>query len=262
MQLQHRYLVNNRSTVIMNDTGFITEYKPVYAHQMKLTKGIDNILQFRFLNADQKPVDVSGETVKFVAYDEQRIKVLDIVATALSTTGLVKVDVSKDDLSDLPQQYLKYVLFLDDGSTQTLSFSDSHLSNNGIIYLDSSVFPAPRDDVELVFSAVATALIPDEDKEDGIDYWASDHINATPSGEDFSFENAIIVTPPIASDELTIQYTTDKQIVLGSKWIDITPSDVSSDSTETRFEFNGIYNNLRVYVTEDPENITKIILRN
>ena len=57
MQLVPRYLVNNRIEIISNDAGFITEYRPVYQRQLKVYRGIDNKIQFRLLNADQKPIN-------------------------------------------------------------------------------------------------------------------------------------------------------------------------------------------------------------
>ena len=55
-QLMPRYLVNNRIHIISNDSGFVTEYKPVYQRQLKVYKNIDNTLQFKVLNSDQKPL--------------------------------------------------------------------------------------------------------------------------------------------------------------------------------------------------------------
>ena len=70
MQLTSRYLVSNTTTVVADMTGFITEYRPVYNKQLQVYKGIDNVLDFRLLNADQKPVDITSYTPKFVAFDE------------------------------------------------------------------------------------------------------------------------------------------------------------------------------------------------
>ena len=71
-QLIPRYLVNNRIQIIANDSGFVTEYRPVYQRQIKIYKNIDNKLQFRILNADQKPLSISGYTIKFNAFDENK----------------------------------------------------------------------------------------------------------------------------------------------------------------------------------------------
>lgn len=263
MQLIPRYLYKNRVDVVSSDIGLTVEYRPVYSRQIKIYKGIDNTVQFRFLNADQKPIDISAEDIKFVAYSESNIKVLELTATATATKGLATLTIGKTYLEELPQQYLTYTVYFDDGSAgQSLTYANSNFDAAGTIFLDGSALPAPRGDVTLQFTDVASVAIPDPDTNDDINYWATDYIDAKPSGETFTFENAIIVTPAIDSSELTIQYTTDRQVLASSKWNDIVPSEVTSDSTQTQFEFNGTYNFIRIYTTIDPEDITSIILRN
>ena len=58
MQLVPRYLVSNRSVVVANEAGIITEYRPVYQKHIQVYKGIDNVLEFKIINADQKPIDL------------------------------------------------------------------------------------------------------------------------------------------------------------------------------------------------------------
>ena len=71
MQILPRYLVNNQITIIANEAGLITEYRPMYQRNIQVYRNIDNVLQFRLLNSDQKPLDVSVYTPKFVAFDEK-----------------------------------------------------------------------------------------------------------------------------------------------------------------------------------------------
>ena len=74
MQLIPRYLVEDRIKVISNDIGFIVEYRPVYSRQLKVYRGIDNKLQFRLLNADQKPIQITPaiSTPWIVIFDEAK----------------------------------------------------------------------------------------------------------------------------------------------------------------------------------------------
>ena len=58
MQIQ-RYLLKNRITAVINEQGIATEYKPVYQRNVTVYKGIDNKLQFKLINQDQKPIDTS-----------------------------------------------------------------------------------------------------------------------------------------------------------------------------------------------------------
>ena len=83
MQLLPRYLCNNTTTLLADVAGTITEYRPVYTKQLQLYKGIDNVLEFRLLNADQKPVDITSYTPKLVAFTETNQMVLEKDCTIL-----------------------------------------------------------------------------------------------------------------------------------------------------------------------------------
>ena len=58
MQLTYRYLATNKSVLIADLTNNITEYRPVYARNMTVYRGIDNVLTFEIKNPDQKPVSI------------------------------------------------------------------------------------------------------------------------------------------------------------------------------------------------------------
>ena len=102
MQLLPRYLVKNTTTVVADMAGFITEYRPVYSKQLQVYKGIDNVLDFRLLNADQKPVDITSYTPKFVAFDENNTMVLEKDGTILDdgstiTRGKFTITITEND---------------------------------------------------------------------------------------------------------------------------------------------------------------------
>ena len=69
MQLVPRYLVKNKINIISDDAGLLTEYRPVYQRTIKISRGINNVIQFKLLNADQKPVTVT-QTPVFVVFDD------------------------------------------------------------------------------------------------------------------------------------------------------------------------------------------------
>ena len=59
-----RYLAPNRINILANEAGFITEYKPVYSRALQVYKGIDNVLEFKVLNPDQKPIVLNAVCTK------------------------------------------------------------------------------------------------------------------------------------------------------------------------------------------------------
>ena len=143
MQLTPRYLVNNRTTIVTNEAGFITEYKPVYQRQLNVYKGIDNVLDFKVLNADQKPINIASYTPKFQAFDENNLLVIEHDGTIIAgddsaaSRGLFKVTVSDNDLLNIDQQYLSYNIHLVDTTTEAhlLTYSNTNFGMNGSIYL-------------------------------------------------------------------------------------------------------------------------------
>ena len=82
-----RYLVNNKITLVANGEGFVTEYRPVYQKQIEVFKGIDNTLEFRVLNADQKPLNIQNFTPKFMAFDENNKLVIEHDGTVLDDSS-------------------------------------------------------------------------------------------------------------------------------------------------------------------------------
>ena len=103
MHLIPRYLVNNRIEILANEAGYITEYKPVYQRHITVYRGIDNVLQFKLINPDQKPINTSLYTPRFVAFDENDNMVIDKDCTTLddgssTSRGLFQVTVSENEL--------------------------------------------------------------------------------------------------------------------------------------------------------------------
>ena len=141
MQLIPRYLVNNRTTIVANEAGFVTEYRPVYQRQLNIYRGIDNVLDFKVLNADQKPINIATHTPKFQAFDENNALVLELTGTLIvgddsaATRGLFKVNISESDLLNLTQQYLSYNIHLVETATSNavLTYADTNFGMSGNI---------------------------------------------------------------------------------------------------------------------------------
>ena len=85
------YLYQQLVRVLLVDTSggyFTARYDPVYAKQLTINKGVDNVLLFEFINQDQKPVNIAGSSFVFrvvnQAGDELLItKDMEILSSAL-----------------------------------------------------------------------------------------------------------------------------------------------------------------------------------
>ena len=263
MQFIPRYLVKNRTNIIANDVGFITEYRPVYSRQLQVYKGIDNVLEFRILNADQKPINVGSFTPKFQAFDENKNLIIEHDGLVLEnddsslSRGLFSVTITDNDLLNVKQQYLSYNIHLVDNisSTPSITYSDSHFGNSGIIYVSAEAFPGPRDTQSVTQFTEVT-----EDSS----YWVSESIDAQPGINGNEALHTAVIYSSGYTGNVTIQATLDNQITGTTAWSDIV--EVSLDGSETELtpvNFNGVFSFLRFKTSASPaDTISKILVRN
>jgi len=174
MQLTPRYLVNNSTKLIANVAGFITEYRPVYSKQIQVYKGIDNVLDFRTYNADQRPINITTYTPKFVAFDENNNMVIEKDGTMLDDGGTAKrgkfsVTITENELLNIKQQFLNYNIYLQEtDGDKVLTYSHSNFDNDSTIYVNARTFPGPaathsvssfqQEGVELMYGIVAQSM--------------------------------------------------------------------------------------------------------
>ena len=264
MQLLPRYLVKNRTNLVADVAGFITEYRPVYSRQLQVYKGIDNVLEFRLLNADQKPIDISLYTPKFVAFDENKNLIIEHDGTIIqggdSTTitdkGLFSVTITENDLLNIKQQYLSYNIYLIDTNDQSvLTYANSNFDNDATIYVNAQAFPGPQ-------ATYSTTYFARTNVNDTT--WVSEAISAQPgiNGNE-ALHTAAVYSGGYVGDVI-VQSTLDNQITVETNWADVATLSFTGLETEpTPVNFNGVFSYLRFKTTADPaDTITKILVRN
>jgi hypothetical protein len=262
MQLIPRYLVNNRTTIVADMAGFITEYRPVYSRQLQVYKGIDNVLEFKLLNADQKAIDLSGFTPKFQAFDENKNLIIEHDGEQVTSDGstpikgVFKVTVTDNDLLNVKQQYLSYNIHLVDvNGNASITYSNSHFDNNGIIYVSGEAFPGPRDTYSVSTFTEVTEDTP---------YWISESLDAEPgiNGNE-ALHTAVVYSSGYVGDVI-VQATLDNQVIGSTVWADVTSRTFTGSETEpSPINFFGVYTYLRFKATASPSStISKILVRN
>ena len=261
MQLLPRYLCNNITTVIADMAGFITEYRPVYSKQLQVYKGIDNVLEFRLLNADQKPVDITSYTPKFVAFDETNQMVLEKDATILDdgstvTRGKFKVTVTENELLNLKQQYLSYNIYLvETDGDKVLTYSQPNFGNDGVIYVNGTTFPGPLNSYSVTVC---------EQEAPAIETWYSETVDAQPAiNGNEALHTAVVYTSSYTGD-VVVQATLDNQVTESTQWADIASITLQGYETlPSPVNFNGVFSHIRFKATANPaDKITKVLVRN
>ena len=261
MQLLPRYLCNNITTLVADVAGTVTEYRPVYSKQLQLYKGIDNVLEFRLLNADQKPVDITSYIPKFVAFDESNQMVLEKDATILDdgstiTRGKFKVTVTENELLNLKQQYLSYNIYMQEtDGDKVLTYSQPNFDNDGVIYVNARTFPGPLN------SYSVTTF---EQEGVGINTWYSETVDAQPAINGNEALHTAAVYTSAYSGNVVVQATLDNQVTESTQWADVaTLTFVGTEITPAPINFNGVFSHVRFKATANPaDKITKVLVRN
>lgn len=261
MQLTPRYLVSNLTKLRSNESGFIVEYRPVYSRQLQVFKGIDNVLDFRLYNADQRPIPMTNYTPKFVAYDENQVLVIEkdgVVQDDGSSEikGKFSVTITENELLNIKQQFLSYNIYLVDAdSNKVLTYNHSNFDNDATIYVNAKTFPGP----------LATYQVTQfEQTEVGTDQWISETIDAQPgiNGNEALHTAAAYTSSYIGN--IVVQATLDNQVTESTNWADIATMTFSGTETEPLpVNFNGVFSHLRFKTNSNPaDKITKILVRN
>jgi hypothetical protein len=108
------YLYQQVTRVLLMDTGgggtFIYRYDPVYAKQLTINKGVDNVLLFEFVNQEQKPVNITGSSFLFrvINTESNELLLLKSMVILNGTTGRAKVEFDGSDLLQVLAQPASY----------------------------------------------------------------------------------------------------------------------------------------------------------
>jgi len=275
MQLTPRYLVSNRTFIISDEAGKVTEFDPVYKRQLVVYRGIDNVLEFQLLNSDQKPIDLNQfslqnlndtATVFFTAFDENQRQIIqregEIVAGDDSAVnrGLFTVTITGNDLLNVKSQYLSYTVILQDShGRQRITYTDTGFGQKGTILVSTDAFPGPAKTYSV------TNFIP-YDSDEQNEEWYSEWITAEPALNG----NAALHTIAIYSDgyagDIVVQGTLENMVDDNAEavsWVDIdtVSFDGSSELEPVPVNFNGVFSFLRFKATANPVDITKILVR-
>lgn len=117
---------------------------PVYAKPLTLHKGVDNKIQFQFLNQEQKPVDITGKEITCRLIDNAGnatllSKTLDL---DLPLTGIASLNLNAAEIENIDAQKSYYSLEIPVGSFDYPVFVDQNAGARGDMYIVNSVLPS------------------------------------------------------------------------------------------------------------------------
>lgn len=169
MYVTTAYLYQQIQSVLLVDiTGvgavFNRRWRPVYAKNLKLNLGVDNVILFQFQNQDQKPVNISGATFTFriISQNGQDLLYAKELVSLNNGLGRAKVTIPAADTLAFQAQPASWSLEVSSGILDQAVFTDDYAGARGDIDIVDSVFPA--------FVASSHLTIPDQAPDSSIYY--------------------------------------------------------------------------------------------
>ena len=143
MQKISSYLYSNRIQAVVNLAASPLEWRIVYQRKFKIYQGLDNVLELDIKNAEQKRIDITTYTMKFVIMDQlnQEVYAGDVdTETGIKGIGIMSIPASA--LDSITPQFLKYTVYiLNDDETKTPVYGDTQFGVTGTMDLLGSAMP-------------------------------------------------------------------------------------------------------------------------
>lgn len=256
MQLVPRYLVSNKTVVVVDDfVGKPVEYRKVYQRNLKVTKGIDNVITFEIKNSDQKPISILGTYTPYVEiFTEDKILLKKYIGTIKETStpnykGQFTITITDNDLLNYDAQYMSYTVYLNKNSdqTNTITYADEQFGISGTIEITGNAFPGPIDSISIdTFNNNISSVADAQPNINGNDALHTAAIYTT------NYNGDVVIEGTLGPNNTT-------------SWFTIDTVAISSASQPVYQNFNGVFSFIRFKLSPSNSNngtVDKILLRN
>ena len=237
-----------RQIVVVYNGNSTRRYRLVYAKNLRLNKGVDNKIQFQFLNQEQKPFDITGKEITFRLINQDGTKVLlqKAVTPTLALTGICELLATSSDLTDIDPQLCSYSLEFTESGLSLPVFVNSDATARGTVQVVDSVLPP-----HIPASEVTIPTHP------------------SPSDQAVTFFSSVFGTDdsPVLSLQLYLDnYSGNVQVqgstTVDSNWYNIgTTLTYLSETGSQGLSVNGFHPYLRIKFDYTQGDVTKILAR-
>ena len=249
------FVYTQRQIVVLLSGNSPRKYMPVYAKPLTLHKGVDNKIQFQFLNQEQKPVDITGKdiTCRILNYDGTEVLISKALDLDYALTGIASLNLNAADIEDIPQQKAFYSLEIPVGAFDYPVFVDSNAGARGVMNIVDSVLPS--------FVPSALITIPTGQPFPNISN-SSGNTNVVYYTSVINTEDNPILTIQTKYEEYYGNVTILGSTIVDGDWYTITEDNELDNITETRgYTVHGFHPYVKVQFTSNSGAVTNILAR-
>jgi len=249
------FLYTQRQIVVLLTGYSVRKYMPVYAKPLTLHKGVDNQLQFQFLNQEQKPVDITGKEISFriINYNGSQVLLRKALTLQLPLTGIASVYISPAEIEDFPAQQAHYSLEIPVGAFDFPVFVDQNAGARGDLNIVNSILPAfvPSETVTIPTGQEFPNLHGNGPLSNAVTYFTS-VINTS--------DNPVL-TIQAHYTEYEGDVTIEGSSIVDGDWYPITTTTYSNVTDTFGYSIIGFHPYVRVAFTSNTGAVTNILAR-
>lgn len=144
------YTVRQLVVLLMGDSP--RRYEKVYSKQLTLNRGVDNKIQFQFINQEQKPVNLAPIigptgtlqqiTCRVLNYNGTQTLIQKALEPQLPYTGIMYLTVTSEELRNIDPQQCWYSLEIPMDGFDMPVFVDADGGARGVMRIVDSVLPS------------------------------------------------------------------------------------------------------------------------
>ena len=217
-------------------------WNPVYSKNLKASKGVDNVILFRFLNQDQKPVDITGLTFtcRVMSRDGTELLFARDLETVSATRGQAKLTIVESDLDNVQSQLANYSITVDRSTLTEPVYVDDNAGARGVLYIADSAMP------EFVASSEIT-----------LPSFTAGQTNYSSEWQPEQYLQTVQYTNSSFVGTVTVQGSPT-----GTEWYDLTSATFSSADSNTKYiNVEGLHSYMRLKVDSTSGTVGSVYVR-
>ena len=268
------YIYETGYTLFSDLDGAVKQgYTPMYQKDIQVVKGVTNTIKFTVKNQDQKPLDISGETLTFnlvnketgAVHLQKHCTTLDDGSTT-ATKGVATLTLTESDTASLVSKFYKFsVTRTIGGSGNHVTYANTYYEVAGTMELVDQVYPSYTDSTELPntdFTRPTTNGFYTPSSQ--ITEYFSSLVDAEPEYKRNGAVHTFQYYSNSYTGDLTIQGTLDSQVTADTSWVDLTTISLTSSDSIGYTNVTGVYNYFKLKHLPDNSNtgtLDKVLVR-
>jgi hypothetical protein len=229
---------------------------PVYAKPLTLHKGVDNQLQFQFLNQEQKPIDITGKdiTCRILNYEGNQVLIQKSLTLQFAATGICALFLNAADLENIAAQKCYYSLEIPVNDFDFPVFVDQNAGARGVMNIVNSVLPS--------FVPSYSITIPTGQQFPNTNPNSNGNTELTYFSSVLSTNDNSILTIQTEYIEYYGNTIIQGSSIVDNDWYDIVTTDIVSNVTQTvGYVIQGFHPYIRMQFTSNAGAVTNILTR-